>query len=162
MEPLRSPLSKALEREMISLRPLKFDELETINQLDKQSHARKFVNGTGIKTHQISFNAHNINYLSIENNSTEFCGYFILVEEPNTGSIEFRRVIIDQTKRGIGQVAITEMERYCKRIFNVSRIWLDVYEDNEIGLYIYKKMGYKWFKEESVEGRMLYFYEKTL
>ena len=54
------------------------------------------------------------------------------------------------------------MESYCKTEFNVKRIWLDVYEDNEIGMHIYEKMGYERFKEKLVEGRKLYFYEKAL
>ena len=54
------------------------------------------------------------------------------------------------------------MERYCKTVLGVDRIWLDVFEDNEIGIYIYEKLGYKRLKEETVTGRRLFFYEKPL
>ena len=147
---------------MITLRQSKREELEIFDEMDRQDHARNFVIQTGLETHQEYFNDVRIIYLSIENTSGEFCGYFILALEPDTESVEFRRILIDQKKRGIGQAAIAEMESYCKNEFNVKRIWLDVYEDNEIGKHIYKKMGYKQFKERLIEGRRLYFYEKTL
>ena len=147
---------------MISLRPSKREELEIFDEMDRQDHARNFVIQTGLGTHQKYFIDPKITYLSIENSSGEFCGYFILVLEPDTESVEFRRILIDQKKRGIGQAAISEMESYCKNEFNVKRIWLDVYEDNEIGIHIYEKMGYERFKEKLVEGRKLYFYEKAL
>lgn len=147
---------------MISLRPSKREELEIFDEMDRQDHARNFVIQTGLGTHQKYFIDPKITYLSIENSNGEFCGYFILVLEPDTESVEFRRILIDHKKRGIGQAAISEMESYCKNEFNVKRIWLDVYEDNEIGIHIYEKMGYERFNEKLVEGRKLYFYEKAL
>ena len=147
---------------MISLRPSTRDELEIFDALDRQIHASKFVISTGLKTHQKYFDDPNITYLSIENSRGEFSGYFVLVVEPDTESVEFRRILIDQNKRGVGQVAITEMENYCRKEFSVKRIWLDVYEDNAIGRHIYEKMGYQQFKEELEEGRQLLFYEKAL
>ena len=147
---------------MISLRTSTRDELKLFDALDRQVHASKFVIGTGLKTHQKYFDDPNITYLSIENSRGEFCGYFVLVVEPDTESVEFRRILIDQNKRGVGQVAITEMENYCRKEFSVKRIWLDVYEDNAIGRHIYEKMGYQQFKEELEEGRQLLFYEKAL
>ncbi|HKJ54338.1 MAG TPA: GNAT family protein [Gammaproteobacteria bacterium] len=54
------------------------------------------------------------------------------------------------------------MESYCKANFKAKRIWLDVYEDNEIGIHVYEKLGYERFGEERVDGRKLYLYEKTL
>ncbi len=130
--------------------------------MDRQDHALRFVTQTGIETHQKYYDDPNIIYLSIEDNRGGFAGYFILVLERDTLSLELRRILIDQSKRGVGQAAITEMENYCRKEFGVSKIWLDVYEDNEIGRHIYEKMGYQQFKAELEEGRNLLFYEKAL
>ena len=62
----------------------------------------------------------------------------------------------------VGQAAIIEMEGYCRHTLNVKRIWLDVFEDNEVGIHIYEKMGYTRFKQQRLDGRQLYFYEKPL
>jgi len=137
-------------------------ELEIFDHLDHQSHAVSFVAKTGLKLHQSYFNDPGINYLSIENDNGEFSGYFILVIESLNQSVEFRRILIDHENLGIGQIAIAEMEKYCKDNFNVKRIWLDVYEDNAIGKHIYEKLGYKKFSEQSEGERVLQFYEKAL
>jgi RimJ/RimL family protein N-acetyltransferase len=147
---------------MISLRPAKREELESFDDLDCQIHARRFVIQTGIETHRKCFGDPGISYLSIENGDGEFCGYFILVPETDKDSVEFRRILVDREKRGIGQAAITEMENYCRNEFRVKRIWLDVYEDNQVAMHVYEKLGYRRFGEERVDGRKLYLYEKTL
>ena len=147
---------------MISLRPSSRAELEIFDAMDSQAHARRYVIQTGMATHRQNFDDPDIAYLSIENGDGEFCGYFILVREADGRSIEFRRILVDHRKRGIGQAAIAAMERYCKAEIGVDRIWLDVFEDNEVGIHIYEKLGYVRFKEEPADGRMLYFYEKTL
>ncbi len=130
--------------------------------MDRQNHAKSFVTQVGIEIHQKYYDNTDVTYLTIENSNGEISGYFVLVTEADKGSLEFRRVLIDQYKRGIGQAAITEMENYCRENFRVDRIWLDVYEDNEIGIHIYEKMGYRQFKAEREDGRKLLFYEKAL
>lgn len=147
---------------MISLRPSRKEELDIFDDMDRQAHARNFVVQTGIEKHRKYFNDPGIAYLSIEDASGEFCGYFILAPEADRESVEFRRILIDREKRGIGQAAITAMEGYCKNNFKVNRIWLDVYEDNEIGIHVYEKLGYTRYGEERVDGRKLYLYEKAL
>lgn len=130
--------------------------------MDRQDHASDFVTQTGIETHQKYFGEPGITYLSIENSSGELAGYFVLVVEADMESVEFRRILIDQNKRGMGQTAITVMENYCRKEFSVNRIWLDVYEDNAIGRHIYEKLGYQQFNQELEGGRKLLFYEKAL
>ena len=147
---------------MISLRLSTKEELEIFDEMDRQSHAINFVTQTGIKAHQKYYDEPNITYLSIENSGGELSGYFVLVAEPDTASVEFRRILIDQNKRGVGQTAILEMENYCRRELGVKRIWLDVYEDNAIGRHVYEKLGYQQFREELEAGRKLLFYEKAL
>lgn len=147
---------------MISLRPSTREELEKFDAMDRQEHARGYVVQTGIETHRQYFDDPCITYLTIEDDRGDYCGYFILVLEPGTGSIEFRRILVDRNRRGVGQAAIIEMEKFCKNAFEIERIWLDVFEDNEIGIHIYEKLGYARFNEASHEGRRLYLYEKTL
>ena len=147
---------------MTSLRSSTREELVIFDEMDRQDHASNFVIQAGIETHQKYYDDPNITYLSIENSRGEFSGYFVLVVEPDTASVEFRRILIDENKRGVGQIAIIEMENYCRKEFGVKRIWLDVYENNAIGRHVYEKLGYQQFKEELEEGRKLLFYEKAL
>lgn len=147
---------------MIRVRKSEPNELSEFCEMEKQSHAKEFINASNLEQHHKDFNDPELIYLSIDNENNELAGYFILAISPKSKNVEFRRIIIDQDQRGIGQIAIRKMEAYCKEELNCKNIWLDVYEDNSKGIYIYEKLGYKKFKEATYENRTLYFYEKTL
>jgi len=118
---------------MITLQKSTNDELVIFDEMDRQRHAVNFVNQIGLDTHREWFETSDITYLTIMDDSGATCGYFILVAEPNTATVEFRRILIDKSCCGLGQEAIAEMENYSIREMNAQRIWLDVYEDNAIG-----------------------------
>ena len=147
---------------MIHLRPCAREELGVLDDMDRQEHARQFVIQTGLEVHQQQFDHPGVTYLVIENDEGECCGYFILVLEADGRSVEFRRILVDEHRRGIGQSAIVEMENYCRREYEAGRIWLDVFEDNQLGIHIYEKLGYERFSADSHEGRRLFLYEKDL
>ena len=89
-------------------------------------------------------------------------GYFILALETDQKAVEFRRIIIDENERGIGQEAIKEMESFCRTQLGTERIWLDVYADNKKGKYIYEKLSYERFKESKYGNRVLLYYQKNI
>ncbi|GEM77397.1 GNAT family N-acetyltransferase [Vibrio sagamiensis] len=64
--------------------------------------------------------------------------------------------------KGLGQLAIKEMEQYCAEHLNCLKVWLDVFESNSRGIHIYQKLGYTQFKEAFYEGKKLLFMEKML
>ena len=143
----------------ISLRLTGFEQLGAIAEMETQPHARNFVHSCSLEKHQLQFADPNITYLNIESNG-ELAGYFILVKETATESVEFGRIVILESYRGIGQESIQQMEFFCRKKLNAKRIWLDVYEDNHRGMHIYEKLGYKRFKEKQSGERKLFFYEK--
>lgn len=147
---------------MITLRRSNKSELEIFDEIDHQDHASNFITQIGLKAHQNYFEEPNVIYLSIENDAKELAGYIVLVVESDHESIEFRRISIDHKKRGVGQLAIKEMESFSKKELGAKRIWLDVFEDNNVGRYIYKKLGYRSFKEGITQGRKILFYEKVV
>jgi RimJ/RimL family protein N-acetyltransferase len=147
---------------VIRLRKSEAVELQVFVEMELQSHARNFINSEDLETHQKNFADRNIIYLSIDNSDGRLAGYFILASNPDDHLVEFRRVLIDQDHRGIGQSAITAMASYCRDELGFDRIWLDVYEDNAKGRHIYEKLGYKRFKEGSYQGRKILYYHKDL
>lgn len=147
---------------MINLSTSKENQLESFIKMEKQSHAKDFINGTDLTTHKRDFKDKNIIYLSITNENNDLIGYIILALSSDINEVEFRRILIDQNERGVGQAAIIKMEEYCKKVLNSKKIWLDVYEINVIGKHIYEKLGYRKFKEEESNGKKLFFYHKNL
>ena len=145
---------------MVNIRESSETELESFLAMERQPHAKAFINSIDLLTHKRNFSKPDIVYLSIENNSGELAGYFILVSDSEKKEVEFRRIVIDHSQQGIGQIAISEMEIYCGDKLNAERIWLDVYEDNARGKHVYEKLGYKYFRDEIYHGRRLLFYQK--
>ena len=146
---------------MTALRPTIDTELPLFASFERQSHAREFINATSLEEHCHNFSNPDFIYLTIENDAADVVGYFILVKEANN-RVEFRRIVIDENQRGIGQSAIIAMEEYCNRELRCESIWLDVYDDNVVGRHIYEKFGYLQFKSTVVSGRILLFYEKLI
>jgi diamine N-acetyltransferase len=100
-------------------------------------------------------------YLRIVENG-DLAGFFVLALDTDGKSVEFRRVVVSAKGRGVGQLAIAQMEHFCRTQLSRSRIWLDVFEHNHRGRHIYEKLGYQKYGEASHEGRTLWLYEKSL
>jgi len=92
----------------------------------------------------------------------ELAGFVILGLGPDAHSIEFRRIVVSSKGRGVGQSAISAMERFCRDELQRTRIWLDVFEHNRRGQHIYEKLGYKRYGASDHEGRRLLLYAKEL
>jgi len=146
----------------ITLRPSHRRELSLFARMQAQAHASSFLTPKSLTQHQAQFDDPAITYLSIvlDEQPDAAAGYFVLVDEDE--SIEFRRIVIDESHRGIGQAAIALMERWCVAQYGQRRIWLDVYDDNEIGKHIYQKLGYRQFSSVREDARLLLLFEKRL
>lgn len=144
---------------MIRLNPADETDLRYLKEIEMQSHVGDFIDATTIAQHIDRFHREDTIYLNIVNNDDAILGYFILVEE-SENRIEFARIVVDQNHRGVGQTAIKLMEQYCIENLQAKTIWLDVYEDNPVGIHVYEKLGYLRTSTADVNGRKLHFYEK--
>jgi hypothetical protein len=95
---------------LIIVRASKFEELANFSEMEKQAHANKFINAAQLATHQKDFTDQNIVYLSIEKIGIGLVGYFILKVEKDRNNIEFRRILVDENQRQVGQIAIKQMD----------------------------------------------------
>ena len=123
--------------------------------MELQPHAVPFVTATDLTEHAERLLDPACVYLSVEN-------YLILNLDPDGTSIEFRRIVIDAGARGIGQPVIRHMESFCRSELGASRVWLDVYHDNERARHVYEKLGFSRFREQNFGGRLLIYYQKRL
>ncbi len=146
----------------VQLRRARIDELPRVVELEGQPHAERFITPASLAEHQAAHARDDVEYLSILNAEGALAGFFILNIESGGESVEFRRIVVDAAEQGIGQAAITAMERFCAEELGVARIWLDVYDDNARGIHVYEKLGYARFNSEPRGERVLHFYDKTL
>lgn len=156
--------SRPVQRVLISMivRESTYSELEKIAMIEQQAHASAFINHMSLAEHEANFEKEEITYLSIVDSFKNLAGFFILASVPNESSIEFRRIVIDRGSVGLGQPAIRKMEQYCRSILGMSRIWLDVYADNDVAIHVYTKLEYQFDRETVYDGRRLLFYSKDL
>ena len=146
---------------MVEIREALLEELPFFAKMEMAGDAVEFVIPYSFDKHSIEFNKENTIYLSIVDEE-KLVGFIILALEPDGVSVEFRRIVVSEKGRGIGQLAITAMEDFCKVKLNCKCIWLDVFESNQRGRYIYEKFGYAQFKTGDYHGQTLLYYQKML
>lgn len=146
---------------MIELKQSKEHEISKFSEMERLNGTSDFIIPYTIEKHCTEMHKPNIVYLSIYSKSI-LVGFIILAVEDESENVEFRRIVVESKNKGIGQVAVSEMERYCKDLLKRNRIWLDVFDDNKRGQHIYNKLGYKQFKTGEYNGKPLLYFAKKL
>lgn len=147
---------------MVIVKNSRFSELNDFTKMNKQYHVGNHLNEKSLNKHQQEFKNSNIVYLSVFCNSNYLAGYIILAKGKNTNDIQLKRIVIDENYLGHGQNAIKSMENHCVNVLKINRIWLDVFKDNVKAIHVYKKLGYKVFRQGKENLRTVLYYEKRL
>ncbi len=145
---------------VLELRKSVISEASAFVEMECSSDTKGFVIPYSVEKHVSLIESNEVVYLSLYDEN-ELSGFIILSQE-SQGTVEFRRIVVASKGKGLGQLAIKEMEQYCAEHLNCSKVWLDVFESNSRGIHIYQKLGYTQFKEALYEGRSLLFMEKML
>lgn len=145
----------------IRLEKASLADLEKFAEMEQQQGTEEFVTAYEIEDHKRCFSDPSVTYLRIEN-AGRLVGFFILALDEDKESVEFRRVVVVRTERGIGQIAIQLMEQYCKQELKRKRIWLDVFETNTRGWHIYEKLGFHQFDNHQDGDESLRYYDKVI
>ncbi|MFT5197272.1 MAG: RimJ/RimL family protein N-acetyltransferase [Candidatus Promineifilaceae bacterium] len=138
-------------------------ELSNFVSLEQHLEAADFVIPNSLKEHLKTFFDPSIIYLTIEKKEDKqpAAGFMILTLDPDQKSIELRRIVVANKDGGVGQQAMGLLEKYVKQELGRSRIWLDVFTNNQRALHIYRKMGYSQYgTADYVDGRPLLLFEK--
>ncbi|MGR5355132.1 GNAT family N-acetyltransferase [Vibrio chagasii] len=145
---------------VLELRKSVISEVSAFVEMECSSDTKGFVIPYSVEKHVSLIESNEVVYLSLYDEN-ELSGFIILSQE-SQDTVEFRRIVVASKGKGLGQLAIKEMEQYCAEHLNCSKVWLDVFESNSRGIHIYQKLGYTQFKEALYEGRSLLFMEKIL
>ena len=145
----------------LELTPATADDAARFAAMEQSADAAPFIIPYTLDDHRRKIAQPGMVYLRILREGA-LSGFFILALDSDAHSVEFRRIVVAEKGKGIGQAAISVMERYCARELGRLRIWLDVFEHNARGRHIYEKLGYRKFGESEHAGRKLLLYEKEL
>ena len=134
--------------------------------MERDRDASGYVTVESQQKHRDAFTNERIRYLTIDHDG-DCAGFIILAIEPETNSVECRRIVVADKGRGTGAEAITAMESYCRKSIGCERIWLDVFTNNGRAHHLYSKLGYREYKRGfyrggEYDGRELIFMEKYL
>ena len=147
--------------ETVSVERAAADDADQFADWEREPSTQQFILPYSANEHRRKMTDPNLVYLRILDDGI-LAGFFILSLDPDRHSTEFRRVVVPEKNRGIGQAAIAAMEQFCRNRLQRNRLWLDVFEDNYRGRHIYEKLGYKSFGQTDHNGRTLLLYEKRI
>lgn len=130
-----------IETDKIIIKKTEFQSLEKI--LDFEKDNSHFVKQYSLAEHKEILE--NEYHLSIfEKEKETLVGYIILVGILDKNkSIEFRRIVISKKRLGYGKDAVKLIKKFCFNVLGANKIWLDVYDDNEIAIQIYESEGFR-------------------
>ncbi|KZX02011.1 histone acetyltransferase [Pseudoalteromonas luteoviolacea] len=145
---------------MLELLQSQPEEVGAFIAMEQESSTLAHIIPYAKEAHLEAMSNEHIVYLSIYAEQ-KLAGFMILaiVQEK---SVEFRRIVISNKGKGVGQKAVALMEAYCVESLKRKHIWLDVFEKNARGIHIYTKLGYSQFDEAIHAGSKLILMEKSL
>ena len=146
---------------MIELRESTKEDLISFSNWENLNGIREFICPYSIERHKEEFEKDEMIYLNI-NYKSKPVGFVLLKLEDDKCSIEFRRIVVVESGKGIGQQVLNEIEKYCVSKLKRKRLWLDVFDFNKRGIHIYEKKGYQKTGETNIEGKRAFIYEKLL
>ncbi|MCG7536570.1 GNAT family N-acetyltransferase [Pseudoalteromonas sp. OOF1S-7] len=145
---------------MVELKKSKPSDITQFVEMERATDTCGFILPNSAEQHRVAMVQPQIIYLSIYERQS-LVGFIILARDDKT-SVEFRRIVVSVKGRGIGQQALSQMEKYCADELKCKRIWLDVFAENTRGIHIYQKFGYTPFDSGERQGRALLYMEKIL
>lgn len=146
---------------MIELQKATLEDVPAFVAMEQSMDTKEFIIPYSRAEHEQKMSDPNLVYLKIVDDEV-LVGFFILALDADGRSIEFRRIVVAAKGRGVGQLAIAQMENFCRARLDRTRIWLDVFEHNQRGRHIYEKFGYEKYGETAHGSGRLWLYEKQL
>lgn len=147
---------------MFELRRAEIKNLDIISEFGNQEHTKPFLNSKSMVDYKRELTEENTTYLCLVNTSNIILGYLIILKDPIKESIQLKRILISKESLGIGQYALTKLEKYCISIMNIKHIWLDVYDYNYRAIHVYNKLGYRLISTEMQNNRKILYFDKSL
>jgi diamine N-acetyltransferase len=143
----------------VTLRDTLVDELPRIAALEV-THGGGFILSYPLERHHREFARPDTLYNTVYCNG-DFVGFVILVLDPDGHSIEFRRIVIAESGKGLGKAVVHMVSDLARRLGR-ARAWLDVFENNARARHVYEQCGYRQFGRSTYAGRDLLLYESML
>ncbi len=128
---------------MIKLRSAHLSDLDLLISIEQKSENSRYLSPNTKKEHEFNLQDENLDYFVVYSADNSFIGYVILAGKTNpNSSIELRRIVITDKGKGYGRQTLEVIKKYVFEELKVNRLWLDVFEFNEVGLRLYPSVDF--------------------
>ncbi len=95
--------------------------------------------------------------IKIDNNYVGFAMYGLWIREGKNGRVWFDRFLIDRKyqNKGYAKIVVPLLLEKIKNEYNYNKIYLSVYENNNIAINFYQKLGFKFNGEKDINGELV-------
>jgi len=119
--------------------------IETICNIENDQVNKVFITPYDKNRHQQVIDSKDEEHLTVWDKATgNLVGFIILAGLENQNlSLEFRRIVIQSKGEGFGRICLQLIKEYCFTNLKFHRLWLDVFDDNERAINLYKSEGFQ-------------------
>ncbi|HZK09909.1 MAG TPA: GNAT family N-acetyltransferase [Clostridia bacterium] len=126
----------------MKLIPAKVEDIPWIMMLEKAPENRNFVWQGSYEEHLFEINDPDSYLLIHLDKSDKNIGYSLNKFHKKSKNFEIRRIVVNNKGLGLGKKSMKALLDFGFNELGAQRIWLDVYPENEIGISLYKSLGF--------------------
>jgi diamine N-acetyltransferase len=134
-----------LQNQIIGITETVYSHIDFIIDIEAEQENKNFITAYDRNRHVQVIDSKDEQHLTVWNkNTNEIIGFIILAGLENMNlSLEFRRIVVKSKGKGFGRQCLRLIKEYCFRQLRFHRLWLDVFEDNERAISLYKSEGFQ-------------------
>jgi len=139
-----------IENQIIGITETVYSDIDFIIDIEAEQENENFITAYTKNRHFQVIDSKDELHLTVWDKSTnKIIGFIILAGLENTNlSLEFRRIVVKSKGKGFGRQCLQLTKEHCFNQLKFHRLWLDVFDDNERAISLYKSEGFR------VEGHL--------
>lgn len=123
--------------------PAKYEDIDWIMALENAPENREFIWQGSQEEHRLEIADPHTDLFIHENDEGLKVGYSLNRYHLRTKNFEIRRIVISEKGQGYGRRVMESLLAFGFLHRGAQRIWLDVYPHNQIGISLYRSLGFK-------------------
>jgi diamine N-acetyltransferase len=134
-----------IENQNIGISETVYSDIDFIIDIENREENNIFITAYAKDRHIQVIESKDEQHLTVwDKNTNEIIGFIILAGLENTNlSLEFRRIVVKSKGKGFGRQCLQLTKEYCFDRLKFHRLWLDVFDDNERAISLYKSEGFQ-------------------
>lgn len=118
------------------------EDIDYIMELENHPDNRDFIWQGSYQEHLKELTEENTYLLIHKNLEGQALGYSLSKFNPRNKSFEVRRIVMEIKGLGYGRKSMQALMEFAFKELQAQRLWLDVYPHNEVGIALYKSLGF--------------------